>query len=100
MARNPVPRPGAWIVLAILALVATMVVLTVIVAVVAGWLCARHPLFVTAAVLTASTAAVVGLPAVVALWVLVVGGALALRAQWRASFDLLVLRRWRRTFVY
>jgi DNA segregation ATPase FtsK/SpoIIIE, S-DNA-T family len=100
MVASPVPRFGAWIALAVVTLVAIVLGLVAALVAVAVWVCAKHPFCAAAGVLSAGTAVVLGLPGLVGMWAMVVGGALALRAHRRTSFDRWVLRRWRRTFVY
>ena len=100
MVGSPVPRFGLWISLAVVGLVAMVLGLVAALVAVAGWLCVRHPYCAGAGVISAATAVVLGLPGLIGLWAVIVGGALVLRTHRRTKFDRWVLRRWRRTFVY
>jgi S-DNA-T family DNA segregation ATPase FtsK/SpoIIIE len=100
MVGSPVPRARAWVALAVVSLVVIVLGLVAALVAMAGWLCARHPYCATAGVISAATAVAHGLPGLISLWVVIVGGVLVLRAHRRTNFDRWVLRRWRRTFVY
>lgn len=100
MTDSPVPRIGAWAIAAVLAFVATMTLVAVALAVMAAWLCIRHPFLVAILTLSLGAAVTVGGPATLCMWALVLGGGLGVRSRWRATFDRWVLRHWRRTSVY
>ena len=100
MVGSPVPRFRAWVALAVVSLVAIVLGLVAALLAMAAWLCARHPYCAAAGAISVATAVALGLPGLIALWAVIVGGVLVLRARRRTTFDRWVLRRWRRTFVY